>query len=482
MKIWMAAIILVVVCLAVYWPSPKSEFVLDDYYTVVRNPLIKNPFLYKNIWTSRLFDAHQSSGYIKFGYYRPVLQSSWILDYRLFGLKAAGYKWLNLLIHALNCFLVYILLWKLFGQEQLALKACLLFCVLPTQEWVVRYVTGRGDELSALFALLALVCLVGTDTIYYSIRNYNKINSVCPYFFAFVFWALSALTREVAISYILYAFLIYFYCLPNSVIPNNNVIPAKGRIDRHSQLLAGIQTQNRINRFCLYWILIGILPLLVIWPIIPKLGNILGLHVLYFASIGFCLWMAQLRLRWVVVLFVLFATVSFYQGRFWTTEVTLLRHTRSLEWWPRTVIAQQLLMKYDDDIPAIKDLSSRAHDPMIKAMWLRRLGVVYFNHSDLFGAQQYFTQALFVDPSNVDALNALAVVYHQKGQEAQSLSYLNRALEINPYYPDTLRTLGIYYYIHKNFLQARMFLSRCLVFDPDNQQARELLGLAKAAH
>jgi hypothetical protein len=97
MKLWIVAGLLVVVCLSVYWPHTKAEFVLDDYYTVVRNPLIKNISLYKNIWTSRLFDAHQSSGYIKFGYYRPILQSSWMLDYRLFGLKASGFQWLNLL-------------------------------------------------------------------------------------------------------------------------------------------------------------------------------------------------------------------------------------------------------------------------------------------------------------------------------------------------------------------------------------------------
>src|ERR1700723_3738371 len=110
MKPGLALILLTVLCLGVYWPHKNAEFILDDYYTVVRNPLIKNPSLYQNIWISRLFDAHQSSGYIKFGYYRPVLQSSWILDYRLFGLNASGYQWLNLLIHGLNCLLIFILL------------------------------------------------------------------------------------------------------------------------------------------------------------------------------------------------------------------------------------------------------------------------------------------------------------------------------------------------------------------------------------
>ena len=59
MKLWIAAGLLAVVCLAVYWPHKKAEFILDDYYTVVRDPLIKNPALYRNIWTSRLFDAQR---------------------------------------------------------------------------------------------------------------------------------------------------------------------------------------------------------------------------------------------------------------------------------------------------------------------------------------------------------------------------------------------------------------------------------------
>ena len=440
MRLWIVAGLLVVVCLGVYWPHKNADFILDDYYTVVRNPLIKNPSLYQKIWSSRLFDAHQSSGYIKSGYYRPVLQSSWILDYRLFALKAFGYQWLNLLIHVLNCLLIYVLLWQLFSSRPLALKTCFLFSVLPTQEWVVRYVTGRGDELSALFALLSLVSLLWV----------LKSGIKKGYILVFIFWALSVLTREVAISYILYA-----------LILRNEYLKDKS-----------------ISRFSLYWILIGLLPFLVLWPIIPKQGNILVFHVLYFSSIGFCLWMAQLRLRWVIVLFAFFTAVSFYQGQFWTTETTLLRHTRSLECWPRTVVAQQLLMKYDEDIPAITDMVDNSRDFLIKAMWLRRLGIVYFKHSDLINAQGFFSQALVFNPYDVDTLGALAVVFHYKGQEDESLKLLNRSLAINPTYPDTLRTLGIHYYIHKDFAKARIYLKCCLIFDPDNQQAGELLRLA----
>ena len=293
MKLWIIAGILAIVCLSIYWPHENAGFVLDDYYTVVRNPLIKNPSLYQNIWTSRLFDAHQSSGYIKYGYYRPIVQFSWIVDYRLFGLKASGYQWLNLLVHALNCFFIFILCWQLFGKSSIALKASVLFCVLPTQEWVVRYVTGREDELSAMFALLSLLSLLWVF----------KTGLKKGYLLVFAFWALSALTREVAISYFLYAFLLAFAYFKD----------------------------KDIDRFSLYWMLIGVLPFLVIWPIVSKQGNVLIFHALYFAPLGLCLWMSQLRSRWVVLLCIFFAAISFYQGRFWTTEEALLRHTRSLQ-------------------------------------------------------------------------------------------------------------------------------------------------------
>ena len=443
MKVWFVACSLAVICLSIYHPQKRAEFVLDDYYTIVRNPLIKNISLAPKIWTSRLFDADPSSGYIKFGYYRPVLQSSFILDYHLFGLNAAGYQWINLLIHLFNCLLVYFLFVEIFGQAPLAFKTAVLFSALPSNEWVVRYVTGRGDELSALFALGALMFL------FKAFKSKDK----GIYFPVFICWALAALTREVALSYLLYAF-----------------------------LLRDVYLENKdISRFSFYWVLIGILPFAVVWPIIPRLGNILSLHLLYFASIGLCLWVAQWRARWVVLLFAIFAAVSIYQGQFWSTERTLLRHTRTLESQPRTALAQQLLMRYDDDIPAINSMLESAHDPLIQAMWLHRLGTVYFAHGDLASAQRYFKQAVMIDPLDIDSLNALAVVYHDRGQEADSLQCLNRALEINPSYPDTLRTLGIHYYIGKDFIRARDFLSRCLYFDPDNPQARTLLRLANTS-
>ena len=442
----MRIIFLLVICLLLYWPSPKAEFVLDDYYTVKRNPLIKNPALYKDIWTSHLFDAHPSSDYIKLKYYRPVLQSSFILDYNLFGLKASGYQWVNLMIHWLNGVLVYVLLLWLFQQPSLAFRTALLFCVLPTQEWVVRYVTGRGDALSALLSLASLVVML------WSLRGGVKRG----YVYSFIFFVLAALTRESA------------YLLPLFAL----LVKKAGHIDfsknfKEKSMCPGF--------FAWGWIAIGALSFIVTWQLIGKLGNVQALHLLYFTSIGFCLLLA--RLRWVMVLVVLCAALTFYQGRFWTSEEVLLRHTRTLEWWPRTVAYQQLLMKYDEDIPAIEGMLAQSQDPQAKAMWLRRLGLIYFKQGNASRAVEYFENALAFYAKDTDTLNAYAIVCLETKQEAKGLDLLNRSLAVNDKYADTLRTLGVYYYRHQNHALAKHYLTQSLSYDPDNAQARQLLEI-----
>ena len=140
-------------------------------------------------------------------------------------------------------------------------------------------------------------------------------------------------------------------------------------------------------------------------------------------------------------------------------------------------------MKYDANIPAIANEAHRALDPLVKAMWLRRLGVIYYYHGDAFQAQRYFNEALLMNQNRLwITLNTYAVVCLEKKRDAQGLSLLNRSLQIKPIYPDTLRTLGIYYYRHRDFAQAIFFLNRALFFEPDQPQAKELLRLAKQAN
>ncbi len=432
-------LILCAAVILIYWPQHKASFVIDDYYTVVQNPLIKQPALYPKIWTSRLFDAHQSAEYIKLLYYRPVLMSSYALDYKLGGLNPIVFKWGNILIHAVNAALLYALILLLFTRIDLAFYAALLWALLPSHEWVVRYITGRGDSLQVLFGLACCILFV---------KAY-RLKKPSLYVLTGIFMVLSALTREFGFLMPLYLGIIYLLLV--------------GRVKSVAQL-------------GWWWIMVGLSSLAVSFPLIYKCGNIQALHLMYFTSIGLCLWVAQTRRSILIALVIVCAVMTYNQGRFWKDELTLLRHTRQYEWWPLTATHQQLLMKYDTHEAAIKSYLISLNDKVQQSMWHGRLGDIAFMQGDLLKAKDAYQAAIELNPNNVDALNNLAVVYLNQGDEERGLQLLTQSLGQKGDFAVTLRLLGLYYYRHQDFSQARAFLQRALFYNPDEPQAKELLA------
>ncbi len=76
-----------------------------------------------------------------------LVQITFLAEYRLFGLEPAGYLLVNLLIHAFNAFMVYMLVNMLFPRTQLAVLAGAVFVlgveqVAGIKEEIVR----RGPE------------------------------------------------------------------------------------------------------------------------------------------------------------------------------------------------------------------------------------------------------------------------------------------------------------------------------------------------
>ena len=83
-----------------------------------------------------LCDAHAlnqdpSAVFSHLGFYfsQPLLEMAFLLEYRAFGLDPTGYIAVNLTIHALNAFVVYMLVNMLFPHGRIALLASLLFAL-----------------------------------------------------------------------------------------------------------------------------------------------------------------------------------------------------------------------------------------------------------------------------------------------------------------------------------------------------------------
>lgn len=91
-------------------------------------------------------------------FYRPVVTASLAANHALFGLEPEGYRWTNLLAHAVSVLLLFSLAREIGLGRTAALSAGALFAAFPYGPGAVAWVVGRVDSLCAPFALGTL-CL-----------------------------------------------------------------------------------------------------------------------------------------------------------------------------------------------------------------------------------------------------------------------------------------------------------------------------------
>src|SRR5580658_5660776 len=96
------------------------------------------------------------------GLYRPVTTVSYLFNYSILGNedRAAGYHWINFILHLGNGFLVYLLAWLLFRDTRPALATAALWALHPVCTEAVTGIVGRADELAAASVLVAILLYI----------------------------------------------------------------------------------------------------------------------------------------------------------------------------------------------------------------------------------------------------------------------------------------------------------------------------------
>jgi tetratricopeptide (TPR) repeat protein len=147
------ALIVVAACLVAYAIALGGGFHYDDQHHVVENRAIRS---LENV--PRFFeDAGTFSSLPHHKLYRPVLMTSYALDFALWRLNPLGFLITNLLIHVLAALAVLALARSVLGPGRAALLAAVLFGVHPLASEVVSYVSARSSSLATLLAVLAVV-------------------------------------------------------------------------------------------------------------------------------------------------------------------------------------------------------------------------------------------------------------------------------------------------------------------------------------
>jgi len=142
-------LILVGVVLACYRPVSRNQFLNYDDDTYITNNLhVRAGLHWPTVkWAFSTFDAAN---------YHPLTWLSHALDSQLFGLNPAGHHEMNVLLHALNAALIFLLLLRMTGFGWRSFFVAALFALHPINVECVAWAAERKNVLSMLFFLLAL--------------------------------------------------------------------------------------------------------------------------------------------------------------------------------------------------------------------------------------------------------------------------------------------------------------------------------------
>ena len=146
-------VLLALVTLLVYLPVRHYAFVnFDDPDYVTENPMVQAGLTWSGFqWAFTTWHASN---------WHPLTWLSHMVDCQLFGLNAGGHHLVNVLFHATNAVLLFLLLLRLTSALWQSAFIAALFAWHPLHVESVAWVAERKDVLSAFFGLLTLMAYV----------------------------------------------------------------------------------------------------------------------------------------------------------------------------------------------------------------------------------------------------------------------------------------------------------------------------------
>lgn len=145
-----ACLVIALVVTIGYANSLNCGFAQDDVYVTFNRTLRDLLHIYR-----AFAQPYWGTGYEELATYRPVVNISLALNYAVHGFHPLGYHFVNLVLHAFNCCLLYGLVYAYTRWSQLALFTALLFAAHPVHVEAVTQVVGRTELLAAGFGFLS---------------------------------------------------------------------------------------------------------------------------------------------------------------------------------------------------------------------------------------------------------------------------------------------------------------------------------------
>lgn len=183
-------IIIAVFSFLVYFNTLQNDFVFDDESVVQNYMAIRD---LSNI--PKFFTAQEGFHKVIGRYYRPVVSTTYTVDYALWGLTPKGFHLSNILINSISSLFLFAILLRLFKKYKYGLFASfistLIFTAHPVHTEAVSWISGRTDSLVTLFFFATFYFyLLYTD------ESGNKYFAI-----SLIFYALGLLSKEMIVTF-----------------------------------------------------------------------------------------------------------------------------------------------------------------------------------------------------------------------------------------------------------------------------------------
>jgi hypothetical protein len=249
----------------------------DDHEYVYENVHVISGLTWENVaWaftTTHLANWH------------PLTWLSHMLDSQLFGLDAGAHHLTNLLLHAANTLLLFLILVRTTGSFWRSGFAAALFALHPLHVESVAWVSERKDVLSTFFWMLT----VGSYVRYAGIRSVRSFLPVC------LFFALGLMTKAMLVT-LPFALLLFDFW-PLRRIEIGPSIAATGTARRKLSALvrekAPLFLLSGISSAITFWVQRsgGAVRSLEVWPFDVRIANAAVAYAQYIAKM---FWPAEL--------------------------------------------------------------------------------------------------------------------------------------------------------------------------------------------
>lgn len=506
-------LIFVVLSLFCYSNALHSPFILDDNFLISNNPYVQNLASAPKLFGIDIFHFKNPDLSVSNLYYRPLQILSYSFDYLFFKFNTFGYHLVNVLLHGLNCFLLFLLLGLIFKDKFLAFLTSAFFCIHPIQVSVVAYITGRGSILEVFFMLFSL---------FFAVKYFLQEHKAY-YAFSLLLFILALFTREGAVLLPVFVLLcafslqidrkkIFAYVLPfwliaaayiifrlfflpcskctflnlfslskikDFIFLSQNylgqlILPAGLRslffgnsllikpvlmflawLITITVLAGAIIFKNKKMFFGLLFYFIGLLPVVNLIDHIDYYGVILCEHYLYFASIGIFIILANvimfLEKRIPVIIKALVALIFFFYF-----FLTLINNNY-----------------YKDEAVFYQHILSLEK----KHSFVRiNLGNAYVHKNMFDQAIKEGQETLRLEPDAWEAYLLLGNAYKGKRQFDQAVKFYKKTIQLNPVGIQAYLNLGIMLAEIDDVVQAENVFEEALIKFPDSVDLYRNLG------